>query len=157
MIFVTLGTQDKSFERLLKIIDEQAEKGNINDQIIVQAGYTKYKSANMEIFDYIDMNTFNRYIDESDIVITHGGVGSILTSIMKHKKVIAVARLSDFDEHENDHQIEIVTRFRELGYILGCIEVGEFAEKWQEVNDFKPVEYKSNNDKFCELIKMKIG
>ena len=43
MIFVTLGTQDKSFERLLKAIDKEIEKGTIKDKVVVQAGYTKYE------------------------------------------------------------------------------------------------------------------
>ena len=47
MILVTLGTQDKSFERLLKAIDKEIEKGNIKDKVLVQAGYTKYKSKNI--------------------------------------------------------------------------------------------------------------
>ena len=48
MIFVVLGTQDKSFERLLKAIDEQIEMKNIKEKVIVQAGSTKYKSKNMK-------------------------------------------------------------------------------------------------------------
>ena len=53
MILVTLGTQDKSFERLLKAIDKEIKKGNIKDKVLVQAGYTKYKSENMEIFESV--------------------------------------------------------------------------------------------------------
>ena len=48
MILVTLGTQDKSFERLLKI-DELIDKQVIKEEVIVQAGHTKYESNNMEI------------------------------------------------------------------------------------------------------------
>ena len=51
MIFVSLGTNDKSFNRLLEKIDKEIELGNIKDKIIVQSGYTKYKSKNMEIID----------------------------------------------------------------------------------------------------------
>ena len=51
MILVTLGTQDKSFVRLLKALDRAVEKGKIKEKIIVQAGCTEYKSKNMEIFD----------------------------------------------------------------------------------------------------------
>ena len=47
MILVTLGTQDKGFERLLKQVDEEIKKGNIREKVVVQAGYTKYESPNM--------------------------------------------------------------------------------------------------------------
>ena len=53
MILVTLGTQDKSFDRLLKAIDKEIENKNIKEKVIVQAGYTKYKSDNMKIFDLV--------------------------------------------------------------------------------------------------------
>ena len=118
MIFVTLGTQDKSFSRLLKAIDKEIEKGNIKDKVVVQAGFTKYKSKNMEIFDLIPADKFDQYIEKSDLVITHGGAGSILTALKKNKKVIAAARLSKYKEHTNDHQIQIVKEFSDEGYIL---------------------------------------
>ena len=44
MIFVTLGTQDKSFNRLLEKVDRQIDLGNIKEKVIVQAGFTKYNS-----------------------------------------------------------------------------------------------------------------
>ena len=53
MIFVMLGTQNNSFHRLLEKIDELIKKGKIKDEVIVQAGYTKYQSENMKIFDLI--------------------------------------------------------------------------------------------------------
>ena len=87
MIFVTLGTQDKEFPRLLEAIDKAIEKGEIKEKVIVQAGNTKYQSENMEIFDLISPDEFNKYIDNCDILITHGGVGSIITAVKKGKKV----------------------------------------------------------------------
>ena len=72
MIFVCLGTNDKSFERLLKEIDKQIELGNINDRVVVQSGYTKYESNNMEIVDLMSIEEFNKNISDCDILITHG-------------------------------------------------------------------------------------
>ena len=53
MTLVILGTQDKTFERLLKNVDKQIKKGNLKGEVIVQAGNTEYKSKNMQIFDFI--------------------------------------------------------------------------------------------------------
>ena len=117
MILVTLGTQDKSFERLLKAVDKEIEKGNIKDKVLVQAGYTKYKSKNMEIFKSVSNDRLEELMDEASLIITHGGVGSILTALKHHKKVIATPRLSKYNEHTNDHQkqiIEILDRFDTL-------------------------------------------
>ena len=81
MIFVTLGTQDKPFTRLLEMIQKQIDNGNIKEKVVVQAGYTKFESDDMKIFDYVDGDDFNNLIEEADILITHGGVGSIFTGL----------------------------------------------------------------------------
>ena len=80
LILVTLGTQDKKFTRLLDAIQKQIDSNVINDKVIVQAGCTSdYKSDDMEIFDLIPMDEFEKLIKECDLLITHGGVGSIIT------------------------------------------------------------------------------
>ena len=74
MILVTLGTQKEPFTRLLDCI----ENSKIKDKIIVQAGHTKYESKKMEIFDFITYDEMVKLINDSSLVITHGGTGSIL-------------------------------------------------------------------------------
>ena len=108
MILVTLGTQDKSFTRLLDAIQKQIDLGNIKDKVIVQAGCTKYNSKDMQILDLIPYDEFEKYIKECDLLITHGGVGSIITGLKNKKKVIAAARLAKYKEHTNDQQIQII-------------------------------------------------
>ena len=153
MIFVTLGTQDKEFRRLLTDIDECINKGIIKDKVIVQAGYTKYDSKNMQIFDLLDKDEFDKYIKECDLLITHGGVGSILTGLKNSKKVIAAPRLFKYNEHMNDHQLQIVSRFSEMGYILPYNESDKLAEVIQKSKKFKPKKYVSNTDKVIKIIK----
>lgn len=146
MIFVSLGTQDKSFERLLKIIDENIQNKVINEKVIVQAGYTKYKSDNMQIFDYVSIDDFNKYINECSLFITHGGVGNILSALKANKKVIAVPRLAKYKEHTNDHQLQIVNNFYEKGYILRLLETDDFKDVYKKVKTFKPKKWKNNNE-----------
>ena len=59
MILVSLGTQDKSFKRLLDSIVKSIDEGIIDDRVVVQAGYTKYESDKLEIFDYLSIDEFN--------------------------------------------------------------------------------------------------
>ena len=152
MILVTLGTQDKPFDRLLKAIDKQIKKGNIKDRVVVQTGFTKYESDNMEIFDLIPMKTFDKLVDDADLIITHGGVGSILSAIRKGKKVIAVPRLSKYKEHTNDHQKQIVEDFVKKEYILTCKDLNKLDQTLDEVISFIPKKYKSNNYKMVNMI-----
>lgn len=152
MIFVTLGTQDKSFKRLLKRIDECIENKTIKERVIVQSGYTKYKSNNMDIIDFMDNDTFNKTIKECSILITHGGAGSILTGMKKNKKVIAIPRLAKYKEHTNDHQIQIVEELTKDGYILSCMNLNKLEEVIEKSNDFKPKKYQQNNKKIIDII-----
>jgi len=153
MILVTLGTQDKSFKRLLEAIDKQIDAGKIKDKVVVQAGLTKYKSDNMEIFDFIPVSKFDDLINSCDILITHAGVGSIITGLKHHKKVIAAARLKKYKEHTNDHQLQIVDNFTKAGYILPLDNFDELDKVLNRIKKFKPKEYRSNTKNFTKLIK----
>ena len=152
MIFVTLGTQDKSFSRLLKAIDKEIEKGPIKDKVVVQAGLTKYKSKYMEIFVLIPADKFDQYIEKSDLVITHGGAGSILTALKKNKKVIAAARLSKYKEHTNDHQKQIVKEFSDEGYILELNDFNKLGKLIEKSKKFKPKKFMSNTKNMIKLL-----
>lgn len=152
MILVTLGTQDKSFKRLLEKLEEELEKGKIKDEIIVQAGYTDFNSNNMIIKKLIPMDEFDNLIEKCDILITHGGVGSIITGLRKNKKVIAVARLKKYKEHTNDHQLQIIDNFTKAGYILNLDDFDSISDAINEAKKFTPNKYVSNKDNFVKTI-----
>lgn len=152
MIFVTLGTQDKGFTRLLEAIDKQINNGNIKEEVIVQAGYTEYESKNMKIYKLISMDEFDTYIKKCDLLITHAGVGSIMTGINNNKKVIAAARLKEYNEHTNNHQLDILKEFTKKGYILSLDDFDKLDEVLEKVKTFKPKKFKSNNDNFIKVI-----
>ena len=152
MILVTLGTQDKGFKRLLKIIDKKIEEGIIQEEVIVQAGYTKYESENMKIFDLISNDELEKLVKKCRILITHGGVGSILMGIEYNKPTIAVARLKKYREHTNDHQRQIIKEFEKQGYLLALRDFQKFDKVIEKAEHFKPKKFISNTQKFVENI-----
>ncbi len=152
MVLVMLGTQNNSFHRLLEEIDRLINLKKIDEKVIVQAGYTKYKSNNMEIFDLISKEKLENYQKEANYIITHGGVGSIITSIKLGKKVIAVSRKHEYLEHVNNHQEEIVELFDKKGYIIGIQDVSNLGQAIDKLKDFVPNEYKLNNKKMLNII-----
>lgn len=152
MILVLLGTQNNSFHRLLEEIDNLIEKKVINEKVIVQAGYTKYESKNMKIFGLIPQNELNKYQKEADLIITHGGVGSIISSLKIGKKVIAIPRLHEYGEHVNDHQKQIVESFDKKGYIIGINDVSQLENAIKKVAKFIPKKYEANNKKMLSII-----
>lgn len=152
MIFVTLGTNDKEFKRLLEQIDKDIESGKINDEVIVQSGFTKYESKNMQVFDLISSEKFEELIEKCDILITHGGVGSILTGITHNKKVIAVPRLEKYKEHVNDHQLQIIENFGKEKYILALKDLNGLSRMIEKAKTFKPKKFKSNTANFISML-----
>lgn len=154
MILVLLGTQNNSFHRLLEKMDELIEKGIIDEKVLVQSGYTNYESKNMRIFDLIPQEELERYQEQADLIITHGGVGSIISSIKKEKKVIAVPRLHEFQEHVNNHQKQIVEAFDRKGYIMGVKGLEELEEAILKMQDFTPIKYETKNKEDLKIIKI---
>ena len=108
MILILLGTQDKPFNRLLEAVDKAINDGYIKEEVIAQIGFTKYKSKNIKTFELIPKEEYENIIGRADLIITHAGVGSILTGLNKNKKVIAAARLKEYGEHTNNHQLQIL-------------------------------------------------
>lgn len=153
MILVTLGTQKQPFTRLL----EQIEKSNIKDEIIVQAGHTKFESEKMQIFDFIDYGKMEKLVEKADLIITHGGTGSIVGPLKKGKKVIACARLKKYGEHVDDHQEQIVNTFSEVGYILKLEEKDNLDNLVKQIKKQKMEVFHSNTENFMKQLKEIIG
>ena len=154
MIFVMLGTQNNSFQRLLEEVDKLISKNIIKEEVVVQAGYTQYqpKCEKMKIIDFMPREELDAYEQNANYIITHGGVGSIITSLEKGKKVIAVPRLHQYGEHVNNHQTEIVEKFNKGGNIIGLQAVEELEEAIKKVQNFEPKPYIENNKKMLEII-----
>ncbi len=152
MILVMLGTQNNSFHRLLEEIDRLIKDGKIKEEVVVQSGYTKYESTNMKIFDFISSDELEKLEQQADCIITHGGVGSIIGSIEKNKKVIAVPRLKQYGEHVNDHQLDIVQSFDKLGYIIGITDVSELSDALHKIDIFQPKKYVQNTGRIISIV-----
>ena len=152
MILVLLGTQNNQFKRLLQEIEKCIDNGIINQRVVVQAGFTKFSSDKMNIFDLKPKEVIDNLVDEAEFIITHGGVGSIIMALKKNKKVIAVPRLSEFSEHVNNHQRQIVEIFNEKGYILGVQNMEDLSEAIKQINEFMPTPYNGDNSKMLSII-----
>ncbi|MFZ3382333.1 MAG: PssE/Cps14G family polysaccharide biosynthesis glycosyltransferase [Candidatus Methanoperedens sp.] len=124
MIFVTVGNHYQGFERLVKKMDEIA--GRIDEKVIMQIGTTEYKPVNAEYFDFIDsFEEIERLNREARVVVSHAGVGSILTALEQVTPVIIVPRLKKFDEHMDDHQLEIAEAMSENHNVKAVYDVEE--------------------------------
>ncbi len=144
MIFVTLGTQDKQFDRLLREV-----KKIKNEKVIVQNGYTHCDSS-LQHKDYFENDEFLKLMKEASVIITHGGVGSIIQALRFNKAILAAPRLKKYGEHTNDHQLQIVKEFEMQGYLLGFYEGHDINSALAALKEFTPKPFVSNTQVFVE-------
>ena len=111
----------------------------------------------MKILDYIPINQFEDYIEKADLIICHAGVGTILTALKKNKKIIAAARLKQYGEHVNDHQLQILDNFKNKGYILALENFDEIDNLIKQAQEFKPANFKSNKKFFLNQLEKEIN
>lgn len=152
MIFITLGSQKFQFNRLLESIDKLILEGKIRDSIFAQIGYSDYKPQNYEFKEFLDRDKFKNIMSYSDIVITHGGTGAIVSAVKNGKKVIAVPRLSKYGEHVDDHQLQIVEQFKRLNLIYECRDCNKLSEAIEKINIIEYKSYESNTDTIINSI-----
>ena len=144
MVFITLGSQKFQFNRLLEAIDELVEKGIITEEIFAQSGYSDYEPKNYAFKPFLDREELKAYTEKCDIFITHGGTGAIIGAVKQGKKVIAVARLAKYGEHVDDHQLQLLEQFKELGLIYSCKDTSELETALEYVKTHSFKGYKSN-------------
>ena len=153
LIFVILGgVVEFDFSRLLRTVDELVVEKVIDDSVIAQRGYSTYIPKNYESFDFVDGNLFNNYIKEADLIITHGGVASLISALKLKKKIIAFPRLEKYKEHLDNHQIEITSILSDKGYIMYATDKKMLKKCILNYRKFEPIEFKTNNFLMEKLI-----
>jgi UDP-N-acetylglucosamine transferase subunit ALG13 len=125
MIFVTVGTQIP-FDRFIAAIDDMAVL--VNESVIVQAFRGKYKPKHIQTVDFLPPDEFNKLMLEARLVVSHAGMGSILSALKYQKPIIIFPRLVSLGEHRNDHQIATAMKMNELGYVYVAYDKKQLKE-----------------------------
>lgn len=148
MIFVTVGTHEQQFDRLLKELDELKKSGVIEDEVFVQTGYSTYDLKYCQSKQFLTYEEMEEYMDKASLVITHGGPASFMNALSRDKKTIIVPRLKKYDEHINDHQLEFLKMLqlenKSIRYVTDISGLKEFILNTVDMGKFI-----SNNGKFC--------
>jgi len=152
MIFVTVGTHEQSFNRIIKYIDELKEKDIISDEVIVQTGYSTYEPKYCKwnkLFPYSEMV---QNVANARIVVTHGGPSSFVMPLQVGKIPVVVPRQKQFDEHVNNHQVEFSKAVAECQGNIIVVEdiekLGDIIKNYNEIVEVMPTGMSSNNAKF---------
>ena len=153
MIFVTVGTHEQSFDRLIDYMDKWAEEHD--EEVVMQIGYSKKTPANCKWYKLIDHDEFIGYEKKARIVITHGGP-CCFTEVLKNGKIpVVVPRMHKRGEHVDDHQVEITREYEKKYNNIIVVEdiekLGEVIDNYEDIAKGKNYSCaKSNNENFCK-------
>ena len=154
MIFVTVGTHEQPFNRLVQEIDNLKRDGVITEDVIIQTGYSTYEPKCCQWNKLIPYKQMIKNVEDARIVITHGGPASFIMPLQIGKTPIVVPRQHKFEEHINDHQVEFATNVAErMGTIIpveDITQLGKIIMNYDQIVAGMGKGMSSNNAKFCE-------
>ena len=127
MIFVCTGTQVYQFNRLLIELDNLVETNIIKDDIFAQIGSSDYLPKHYSYKPFLSADEFSEYQNKASLIISHGGTGALIGASKKGKNIIAVPRLRKFDEHTDDHQLQIVHVLEKEGYVRAVYDIANLG------------------------------
>ena len=151
MIFVTVGTHEQQFNRLVEYMDKWSM--NHNEEVVIQTGFSTYEPKNASWSKLFPYNIMFEMVEKARIVITHGGPSSFIMPLQIGKIPIVVPRKHELDEHVNDHQVDFCRKVAERQKNIIVIENIEnlsiILEEYDVmINKMDKCVY-SNNQKFC--------
>lgn len=152
MIFAVLGTQKFQFDRLLKTLDRMTYHQVLNDKVFAQIGHSTYLPIYYDYSHFLNKEEFEQQIDNCSILVTHGGVGTIISGISHNKPIIVVPRLKKYNEHIDDHQLQIAEAFSRKNYVMTCLDTNNLLEFLTEAPNHHFDVYKSRQEKTITTI-----
>lgn len=161
MIFVTVGTHEQQFNRLIKKIDQLKKDGHIKDDVFIQTGFSDYIPESCDWKKFLSYEEMIQKIKDAKIVITHGGPSSFILPLQYGKTPIVVPRMKKYDEHVNDHQVEFCERYNTtfpnriilLENIMKMVEKIELAKMIKgNVNNNNSIIFSQNLNRIIDRI-----
>lgn len=154
MIFVTVGTHEQPFDRLVKKVDDLKKNGVIKEEVFIQTGFSTYEPKFCQWSKLIPYQQMVKNVTEARIVITHGGPASFIMPLQIGKIPVVVPRQHQFDEHVNDHQVEFARNVAQrMGTIITVENIetlGDIITNYDQIISGMNHEMNSNNAKFNE-------
>lgn len=154
MIFVTVGTHEQPFDRLVECVDKLVEQGIIKEEVIVQTGFSTYEPKHCKWKKMFPYQKMVENVEKARIIITHGGPSTFIMPLQIGKVPIVVPRQKKFDEHVNDHQVEFCRQVSErIGTIVFVEDIetlGDVITNYDQIVAGMGQSMISNNAKFNE-------
>lgn len=137
MIFVITGVHEHGFDRLVREVDRLAGHRKIKD-VYIQTGFASYKPKYCDWSKAIDFYEFEQKMNKADVIISHGGAGCIAGALESGKPTILVPRLKRYNEHNNDHQLELTSALEKAGRVLVVYDIKDLEKIIERAWNFSP-------------------
>ena len=125
MIFVTAGTHEQPFDRVIKEVDRLTGAEVIKEEVFIQRGIGSMVPINCPSAEVISYDDMFKKVAEARIVITHGGPGSIMLPLSMGKIPIVIPRRAEFNEHVDNHQVDFAKRLEAGKKIIAIYKINE--------------------------------
>lgn len=135
MIFATVGTQ-LPFDRMIGVIDKWSIKQGVKD-CFAQVGKAGSQPANITSAPNLTPLQFAKRIAECKVIVSHAGMGTILTAFAAEKPIIVMPRLAAHGEHRNDHQLATVANLRDRAGIYVADDEVALADLLDQIKDLR--------------------
>lgn len=112
--FVTVGSHDQPFLRLLRAVEVAADAGILPPPVLVQRGVAPELAGAVESVPFLPREEFERAMERAEVVVAHVGAGAVASSIRSGKRPIVLARRQSLGEHVDDHQLELAQKLADL-------------------------------------------
>jgi UDP-N-acetylglucosamine transferase subunit ALG13 len=153
LIFVTVGTHGQPFNRLLESVDALPA----GQERIVQYGFSTYKIKHGSAHRFIEFDEVVNLMSRADVVVSHGGVGSIVLALAVGHRPIVAPRLHRFGEHVDDHQLEVAESFARTGKIIRFMPGDNLIAKIAEASRERIVTATGPSSELIEFMHRAIG
>ena len=156
MIFVTVGTHEQPFNRLIKKVDDLVADGTIQEKVVMQTGFSTYKPKHCEAHKMMSFDEMQQNLKNARIVITHGGPSSFIEALQFGKVPIVVPRQEKFHEHVNNHQVDfaklIVERMNNIIPVYNIDDLKQVVDNYNQIAMAKNSGESSNNKNFNKKV-----
>lgn len=119
-IVALVGTNPYPFDRFIKPMDQLA--GEHGWDVFIQTGSSEYRPCHCEYEQFIEKDKLHAKIKQADVVVCHGGFGSIRDALFYNKPIVAVPKKPELGEAQ-DYQEELVRELENTGYLIAVYDV----------------------------------
>lgn len=153
LLLATVGAT-LPFDRLIEMVATAKEAGLIPERVVAQVGLGGIRPASLdETVETLPFGDMHDMLDRADIVVCHGGTGSLIMALQHGCRVVVVPRQHDLHEHYDDHQSEITAAFEVHGFVHPARTDAELVTALQAARAMEPVHVTSDPEALRKFLR----